>query len=34
LDANVLRRVVLKLSGVAPHRLPELPQQPASVSNG
>ncbi len=34
LDANVLRRVVLGLSGGASHRPPELPRQAAAVCDG
>lgn len=34
LDANVLRRVVLGLSGGASHRPPELPRQAAAVRDG
>jgi transposase len=33
LDANVLRRVILGLSGAAPHRHPELQHSAQAVSN-
>jgi transposase len=34
LEANVLRRVILGLSGATPHRPPELQHQGQAVSNG